>query len=154
MSDFCRSTKSIAAVKGPHRTKWATTMTKWLVTKANAGTKWQLVAFVGPNGKESRGIVDVLAVRKNHSTTGDCLKRGDLFEMVLIQIKGGKAAWPTIGDIQRLRAVAKHHRAKCVVLAEWKKGQQPTLYRLKNRIKLESSAKDVWMMIDDVNDVF
>ena len=34
--------------------------------------------------------MDILAIRKDHRIPGDVrLKRGDLFEMILIQVKGG-----------------------------------------------------------------
>ena len=143
-----------AAKKAAHTARWATTMTKWLVTKTSVGTKWQLVEFTGPGGKESRGIVDVLAIRKDHSTPNDGLKRGDLFEIILIQVKGGSAPWPTLDDIDRLRAVATHHRAKTVVLAEWKKGKQPTFYTLKKSFKRDSGHRNAWKEVTNVNELF
>jgi len=92
--------------------------------------RWQLVAFNGPNGGESRGIVDFLAIRKDHRDhgKGSPFKRGDLFEIVLVQVKGGSADWPNDEDLQRLRAVRRRYRARAVVLAEWEKGTQPTFY--------------------------
>ena len=137
--------KKRAIVRRAQRTaKWATTMTKWLVTKSNYGVRWQLVAFTGPSGRESRGVVDILAIRKNHSTAPDGLKRGDLFEMVLLQIKGGGARWPTWGDVERLRKVARHHKAKSVVLAELKPGRQPTFFRLNRSRPMDRDAKSAW----------
>ena len=62
------------------------------------GVKWELVEFSGATGTESRGIVDVVAIRKDHHKIED-FKRGDLFEIVLIQIKGGSAARPSKDDI-------------------------------------------------------
>jgi hypothetical protein len=91
-----------------------------------------LVEFGGITGAESRGIVDILAVRKNHQKV-DGLKRGDLLDLVLIQTKGGSAKFPSSSDIERLRKVAKYHRAKVVVLAEWKIGKALNLYRLVGR---------------------
>lgn len=71
--------------KAQHTAKWARIMTKWLVTYTQKkGAKWNLVEFGGPNG-ESRGIVDIMAIRKNHKLPHPGLKRGDLFEIVLIQ---------------------------------------------------------------------
>jgi len=64
-----------AVQKATRTARCATTMTKWLVTKMSVGTKWQLVDFTGPRGSESRGIVDILAIRKDHSTPPDGLKR-------------------------------------------------------------------------------
>ena len=146
--------KRKAVHKAARTARWATTMTKWLVTRTNVGTKWQLVEFAGPGGRESRGIVDVLAVRKDHSTPIDGLKRGDLFEIILIQVKGGTAPWPTLDDINRLRAVARHHRAKSVVLAEWKKGKQPTFYMLKKSFNRDSGNRNAWALVTNVNELF
>lgn len=69
-------------------------MARWAIRYATNGKgphsnrvpQWQLVSFPGPNGAESRGIVDVLAIRKNHRATSKVFARGDLFEMVIIQV--------------------------------------------------------------------
>ena len=53
--------------------------------------RWQLVGFPGPAGRESTRIVDLIAIRKDHATVNGGFKRGDLFEIILIQIKGGGA---------------------------------------------------------------
>jgi hypothetical protein len=119
-------------------------MTKWLVTRTKNRTDWQLVEFTGPGGRESRGIVDLLAIRKDHRTSGPDLKRGDLFEIVLLQIKGGSARWPSRNDILRLRQVARHHRATEIVLADWQRGAQPTLYRMARRLGSGFNPKSVW----------
>lgn len=111
--------------------KWARTMTKWLITHSSkGGVKWQLVEFGGENGHESYGIVDMVAIRKNHTLPANGGKRGDIFEIVLIQVKGGSAAFPSEDDVNRLLAVKDHHRADRVVLAEWKKGKKLCLYDL------------------------
>lgn len=120
--------------------RWAVTMARWAISFATSGsrpdtkrvTRWQLVAFPGPNGGESRGIVDVLAVRKDHQPTSRVFERGDLLEMVLLQIKGGGARLPTGKDVDRLRAVQQYHRAKAVVLVRWKKGDGPRFFELAN----------------------
>jgi len=130
--------------KAAKTARWATTMTKWLATRTKSQTNWQLVEFTGPNGGESRGIVDLLAIRKDHGTLHPDLKRGDLFEIVLVQIKGGSARWPSRNDILRLRQVARHHRATAVVLADWQRGSKPTLFRLARRLADEFDPKDVW----------
>ena len=137
--------------KAARTARWAKIMTKWLVTKASVGIKWQPVDFSGPSGSESRGIVDVLAIRKDHSTPPDGLKRGDLFEIILFQVKGGAAPWPTLGDIDRLRRVARHQSAKCVVLAEWKKGKQPTLFRLKRVSNRDGGLRSSWAEVTNVD---
>jgi hypothetical protein len=130
--------------KAAETAKWATTMTKWLVTRTKSPTGWQLVEFTGPGGRESRGIVDLLAIRKDHYTSGPDLKRGDLFEVVLLQIKGGSARWPSRNDILRLRQVSRHHRATEIVLADWQRGNQPTLYRMARRLGSDFDPKSVW----------
>ena len=111
---------------------WAKTMTKWLVTFASGGgKKWQLVSFEGVHGGESTGIVDFLAIRKDHSRAQPPLKRGDLFEFVLVQAKGGGSAWPSSEDIIRLRRVGSLYHANAVVLADWQKGRMaPPISRL------------------------
>jgi len=132
--------------------KWATIMTKWRIgfetdgrRLAKAGVKparrWQLVGFPGPAGRESAGIVDLLAIRKDHMTVIGDFKRGDLFEIILIQIKGGGAKRPVTKDILRLKAVAEHYHAKAIVLAEWKKGSQPEFYQL-------DTTTDTWRPAD------
>lgn len=120
--------------------RWARTMTKWLVTYNHRdGAKWNIVNFNGPNGAESRGIVDLLAIRKDHRSKRVGLKLGDLFEIVLIQTKGGSALRPTTQDLVRLLRVAKHYHAKAVVLVEWQCKKKLAAFRL---------AKGQWNRID------
>jgi len=117
--------------KAQRTAKWARIMTKWFISfNRRAGARWNLVEFGGATKSESRGIVDLLAVRKNHRADISGLKRGDILEMVLIQTKGGSAPRPTSDDIVRLRKVAKHHKAVAIVLAEWSKGTRLELYKL------------------------
>jgi hypothetical protein len=84
--------------------------------------RWQVVSFRGRRGAEWRGIVDVIAIRK---ATGDpghpVLRRGDLFEIVIVQLKGGSARDPSEEDIRRLRAVRRRLGAKAIVLYSWKR---------------------------------
>ncbi len=106
-------------------------MTKWLITYAGNGkSRWRFLEFGGATGSESRGIVDILAIRKNHKNRHEGFERGDSFEIVLIQSKGGSAPLPVRKDIERLIRVAGHHNAKAVVLAEWKKAEKLKLHRL------------------------
>ena len=79
--------------------------------KVKPSRRWQLVGFPGPGGHESAGIVDLLAIRKNHNKPKSPFKRGDLFEIILIQIKGGGARRPDKKDNRRLNAVAKYYNA-------------------------------------------
>ena len=120
--------------KAQHTAKWARTMTKWLVTYSQrTGARWNLVEFGGKTRSESRGIVDLIAIRKDHSPGKSGLKRGDLLEIVLIQTKGGSAPRPTEEDVTRLEKVARHHRAKSIVLAEWQRGEKLSMYVLKRK---------------------
>lgn len=107
-------------------------MTKWFITRfGGARTRWQLVSFNGRAGGESRGIVDILAIRKDHrGARGLC--RGDLFEIVLIQCKGGQARRPTVDECSRLQTVASVYNAPAVVLAEWKRQEHLRLYELRH----------------------
>ncbi|MCX6909611.1 MAG: hypothetical protein NTY01_16420 [Verrucomicrobia bacterium] len=119
--------------KAQHTAKWARTMTKWLITfSRQTGARWNLVDFGGKTKAEARGVVDLLAIRKDHRQEGTGLKRGDLFEIVLIQTKGGTSPRHTHDDIARLYRVAQHHRAKAIVLAEWRRGEKLDLFRLED----------------------
>jgi hypothetical protein len=117
--------------KAQHTAKWARTMTKWLVTYSRqTGAEWNLVDFGGKKGAEARGIVDLIAIRKDHRKQLSGLKRGDLFDIVLIQTKGGSVRRPTEEDRARLAKVAEHHRARSVVLVEWRRGEKMNLFKL------------------------
>ena len=131
--------------------KWATTMTKWRIGFETGGKKfgsttkpsrrWQLVPFPGPHGRESTGIVDLVAIRRDNKTKDRIVKRGDFFEIILLQVKGGGAKRPKGRDNTRMRAVADRYHAKVVVLAEWKKGSQPVFSKL-------DRSRMVWKPVD------
>ncbi len=88
---------------------------------ARVAERWRFVSFRGAGGGEWRGIVDVLAIRKDTShSTRKPLKSGDLFDIVLVQMKGGAARMPSAAEMARLKAVARRYRAKDIVLFEWK----------------------------------
>ena len=89
--------------------------------------RWQFAIFYGPDGRESRGVVDSIAVRKDHGDPPPGLKRGDAFEIVLMQVKGGSAPKPTEEDGRRLRIVRHMYKARHVILATWKKGKEANL---------------------------
>ena len=43
---------------------WAKIMTKWFIRYTSKGKKiWQIVSFEGKKGGESRGIVDIIAIK-------------------------------------------------------------------------------------------
>lgn len=139
--------------------KWATRMTKrhiGFVTngkrfgskKAKPVQRWQLVGLPGPAGQESAGIVDLLAIRKNHKQASSHFNRGDLFEIIVIQIKGSGVKPPNKPNKKengRLNAVAKYYNARSVVLAEWVKGKPCQFYWL---IRPYADPKIAWGSVD------
>jgi len=93
--------------------------------------RWRFVSFRGVGGGEWRGIVDVVGIRKNTSKSDHrLLKSGDLFDIVLVQMKGGSAKSPDPMEIRRLRAVARRYRANDVVLFTWRKGDGCMFWKL------------------------
>ena len=134
--------------------KWAVTMTKVRIRHAVAHApfpRWHLLTFAGPDGGESRGVVDLLAIRKDHSLPREGLKRGDTFQIVLIQVKGGYAARPTAEDSKRLRTVARLHHARGILLASWKKGKAAKFYTLRPKAKAGQSD---WLEVEDLKSIF
>ena len=137
-----------AADQSQKTATWAKTMTKVVIAQNNGtGPFWHVVNFLGPGKREPRGIVDLIAIRKNQSDPGLPMKRGDLFEIVLIQVKGGSAKRPSTEDRERLRLVGEEYNAKEILLSEWKKGSMPVLFRL---------AGDGWVQLGlaDVAKIF
>ena len=94
-------------------------------------------------------VVDLLAVRKDHGPPMAGMRRGDNFQLILIQIKGGAAAMPTRDDAKRLRAVARRHRARHVLLASCRKGSAVRFFRLHPR----PSAQE-WVEVTELEKVF
>jgi hypothetical protein len=108
---------------------------------------WYLLRFTGPHGHESRGVVDLIAIRKDHSEPIAGTKRGDALQIILIQVKGGSAAKPTAEDAARLRIVARRHGACDVLLATWKKGSEARFFSLHKRLP-------EWSEVEDLRSVF
>jgi hypothetical protein len=133
--------------------KWAVTMTKVRIRQAVAHAPfphWHLLTFSGNGGRESRGVVDMLAIRKDHSTPPSGAKRGDLFQIILIQVKGGYAAMPTAEDGKRLRIVAKKHGACAVLLGTWKKGKAAMFFSLRP----SAGVGKEWTEVTDLDAIF
>jgi hypothetical protein len=120
-----------AQIKAANTARWAVTMAKVRIRRVASRTRWQLVTFCGRAGGESIGVIDMMAVRKDHRTPTGAAKRGDNFQIILIQVKGGSAALPTKSDANRLRAVARRHHASHVLLASWKKGKSVRFFELR-----------------------
>lgn len=102
------------------------------------GGRWQWVDFPGPKGRESAGIVDILAIRKrwdlSDSPEDADLKHLDLFDIMLIQVKGGGAKTPTPEEIARMERVADLYQVGKVLLYQWNtKKKAETGYRVLNR---------------------
>jgi hypothetical protein len=55
-----------APQKAARTGRWAVTMAKVRIRKVLARTRLQSVSFLGPAGAESVGIVDLIAIRKDH----------------------------------------------------------------------------------------
>lgn len=119
--------------KAAETARWAETLFRALVRRAQS-RRWRFVSFRGDGGGEWRGVVDVLAVRKDTSQPANkSLKRGDLFDVVLVQLKGGASGWPTVAEKRRLRAVGNRYAAQSVVLFLWKRRKECSFYRLSCR---------------------
>ena len=83
-----------AHIKAHATGRWAEIIFRALSSRV--AKRWQFISFRGANKGEWRGVVDVLAIRKDTSQpTRKNLKRGDLFDIILIQIKGGTAPQPS-----------------------------------------------------------
>ena len=68
---------------------WARTMTKVIISRNNKKPPfWHVINFLGAGKQESGGIIDLLAIRKDHGKTSS-LPKGDGFEIILVQVKGG-----------------------------------------------------------------
>lgn len=114
--------------------RWAETIFRAL--SARVARRWRFVSFRGTRHGEWRGVVDVFAIRKDTSRPQQPpLKRGDLFDIVLVQMKGGSARRPTDEELQRLRQVSRRYRAKEVVLFEWRKGESAQYFKLGRDLK-------------------
>jgi hypothetical protein len=120
---------TLAHVKAHATGRWAEIIFRALSSRV--ASRWKFVSFRGANKGEWRGVVDLIAIRKNtKQPPGEVLKRGDLFDIVLIQIKGGSARGPTKADCLRLREVARLYRAKDVVQFQWRKGMSSEFFVL------------------------
>jgi hypothetical protein len=133
--------------------RWAVIMTKVRIRQAiadNPWPHWHLLSFTGPDGRESRGVIDLIAVRKDHREPIAGTKRGDALQIILIQVKGGRAANPTPEDATRLRIIARRHGACGVLLASWKKGSAAKFFSLHTN----SKRVNEWREVDDLRSLF
>lgn len=138
-----------AQEKAANTARSAVIMAKVRIRQVVSRTRGQLVTFTGRSGGESVGIVDILAIRKDHGPPIAGLKRGDALQIVFIQVKGGGAANPTPEDAARLRIVAKRYHACDALLATWKKGRAARFFQLRPR-----SGNELWVEIENLDLVF
>lgn len=132
-----RTPRKLLPYEKAHATgRWAEIIFRALSSRV--ADRWKFVSFRGAGHGEWRGIVDVLAIRKNTAQPRhDSLKRGDLFDIVLIQIKGGGARNPNPVELYRLRLVARRYHARQVVLFQWRIGVSSHFFVLRPRNKWE-----------------
>ena len=134
--------------KAIRKDKWTEILFRALSNRV--AKRWRFVSFRGVKGGEWCGVVDIIAIRKDTAKSYDeVLRTGDLFEIILVQLKGGSADMPTHKDIQRLKAVAKRYHAKEVVLFEWrqsgpKRAKTCCFSLLKGDTWTPSTAEDIF----------
>jgi hypothetical protein len=108
-----------------------------------AKMRWRFESFRGKGGRPPAGIVDAIAMRKDHRLSEDG-NRGDRFEFILIQMKGGNAPMPTEKDKERLRGAKDHYDAKEVILFEWRPNKGGTFSVLKGNDWEDSTAEEIF----------
>ena len=112
----------LAADKAIYTDKWTQTMFNHQTNKM--AYRWKFQHFRGKKKRDSRGVVDVLAMRRNTADPKKPpLEANDLFEFILVQLKGGEAPMPLQKDLVRLWAVRDHYDAKDIVLFERRKSK-------------------------------
>jgi len=131
--------KQAAPQKAIHTGRMANTLAKALAKRY--AKRWRFVDFLGPKGRESAGVVDIVAIRKDGRVPAiEGLKRLDLFDIVLIQVKGGSAPRPSADDIKRLKVVCDRYHAKGIVLFEWKAKKKTGFLKLDANDEWEASS--------------
>jgi hypothetical protein len=97
-----------AGQKAAHTRKWRRASAKAHATARNAKTfaryalskaGWRVVSFDTPNGYEYKGVVDLVAIKRNNRSP-------DELTVMLVQVKGGSAR-VTAAERLRLRIAAK-----------------------------------------------
>jgi len=121
--------------------KWTEIILKAVGNKV--AHRWKFVSFRGPKKRESAGIVDLLAIRRDTTQ-----KPNDLFQFIIIQAKGGTAAKPELArkDFKRLKKVKDYYKALKIVYFRWNKEKRICEFRVlddKGNAQTESS-KDIF----------
>lgn len=135
------SSGKAAAIKAIHTDKMTNIMFRAMTLPI--AKRWRFSSFRGPKGRESAGVVDVVAIRRN---TKRAVQSGDLFDLLFIQMKGGTAKMPSPSDRERLMAVKRRYSARDVVLFVWKKGHEIKWGILNENMEWEwrESAKEIF----------
>jgi hypothetical protein len=135
-----RGSRKLLPHEKAHATgRWAEIIFRAL--SARVANRWRFVSFRGSGSGEWRGIVDVFAVRKDTSQPRlSFLKRGDLFDIVLVQVKGGSARFPSVDERRRLQLVAKRYRARDVVLFQWRNGISSGFFTLGPNLEWQATT--------------
>jgi hypothetical protein len=89
---------------------------------------------------ESRDVVDLVAIRKDHGRPIAGTKRGDALQIILIQVKGGSAAMPTIEDGKRLRTGRQALPRSTCAAGGVEERIGGTVFQLDARMQLELDA--------------
>jgi hypothetical protein len=89
-----------AAEKAHATGRRAKTFAKYALGQAG----WRVVSFDTPRGYEHKGVIDLVAVRRNNRSP-------DELTVMLVQVKGGSAR-VTAEEIARLRVAAKRLRVR------------------------------------------
>jgi hypothetical protein len=108
-----------------------------------AKLRWRFESFRGRKGRPPAGIVDAIAMRKDHRKSEDG-NRGDRFEFIPVQMKGGNAPRPSDKDKKRLRRAKDRYAANEVVLFEWRPNEGGTFSVLKGNDWEESTAEEIF----------
>ena len=111
----------------------------------NSTAKYQFVEFSGPNGGDSNGIVDLLAIKKNRNKKENKkhgLSNADLLDIIQIQVKGRGSGPPKNDDKKRMKKIAKYYKFKETLLSRWdpSKGFFPVFSRL--------TDQNTWQIVD------
>jgi hypothetical protein len=119
--------------------RWAEII--FLALSTRVARRWKFISFRGVAEGEWRGVVDVFAVRKDTSQpVTPTLKRGDLFEIILVQVKGGSARTPSIDERRHLREIEKYYRARDVVLFQWRRGESSEFFKLQRNLEWKGTT--------------
>jgi len=129
--------------KAGNTDRWTEILFRALTSRV--AKRWRFVSFRGTGGGEWRGIVDVLAIRKDTAHSNHhILKSGDLFELILVQMKGGSARKPNAAEIRRLQAIKSRYGAKDIVLFCWTKGKSCVFSKLSRGAWKASNPRDIF----------